>query len=352
MKAYLLRSIIAVVLVVVFLSSCSQADPGFILLGMHVGQVGSSYYTLQPDGTNLRLIHHIPQENLMPVLSPDGQKILFFSGPDANGQGELLTVMNIDGTDPITLTTGSGHSSPPAWSPDGQQIAYIGTDLTIHAIHRDGSGDINLTQALSSRPTTYYLSPIWSPDGQKIAFLGWPGNQYDIYVVNADGTDPLNITSLAVDYLPDPVWSPDGQQLAYIDVSKAAIYLIGADGTQPEQLTAAPAGYRPTSVAWSPDGQRLAINAWSLEVTKPHSRLFSINRDGTNLIPLYDDDIRGGTAFAWSPDGQQLAFAAGGPFFNNNLYIVNVDGSNLTQLTLKDVSNIERVQWGKSTKTD
>jgi hypothetical protein len=97
------------------------------------------------------------------------------------------------------LTTGGGDGQP-AWSPNGQQIAYISKDdgnFEIYRINLDGSNKVRLTTELASDGL-----PIWSPDGNWIAFRSDRGGAWAIYVMRPDGTDVRKVTDAPV----LPVW--------------------------------------------------------------------------------------------------------------------------------------------------
>src|SRR5262245_42031627 len=115
-----------------------------------------------------------------------------------------LYVMNADGSGKRKLTRTAWGFGPPAWSPDGQKIAFDerldptrwggqcgqGCNVEIYVVNADGTGRRNLT-----RNAGYDAGAVWSPDGQKIAYIGTrekgPGGLFgkaDIYVMNADGS--------------------------------------------------------------------------------------------------------------------------------------------------------------------
>ena len=117
----------------------------------------------------------------------------------------------------------------------------------VYVINVDGSNPINLTQSLK-KPEVY---PEWSPDGQQIAFTSDRDGNFDIYVMNADGTNPINLTNhLAEDS--SPAWSPDGTRIAFQSIRDGNfdIYVMAADGANPINLTNHPA--EDSGPAWGP----------------------------------------------------------------------------------------------------
>src|SRR2546425_2747013 len=129
--------------------------------------------------------------------SPDGSKIALtrasfgYCDPDGvcSGSGATLviSVINADGTGIHDLASGSGA----AWSPDGTRIAFRG-DGGINVRNADGSSGRQVIAAIGG------IHLAWSPDGAKIAFDGaipyYSGAQWDIYVMNADGSGVVRLT--------------------------------------------------------------------------------------------------------------------------------------------------------------
>jgi dipeptidyl aminopeptidase/acylaminoacyl peptidase len=184
-----------------------------------------------------------------------------------------VNVMNADGGGKRRLARIASNFEPPAWSPDGQKLAFErrldptkykgqcgGCDIEVYVMNADGSAQQNLTRNVAQDD-----SPAWSPDGQKIVFVsnrdGKPEGQFapetDIHVMNADGSVQQNLTRNPAGE-GNPVWSPDGQQIAFErhvggvgNNRNIEIYVMNADGSGLRNLTR-DVRQQAFGLAWSP----------------------------------------------------------------------------------------------------
>ena len=270
-----------------------------------------------------------------PAWSPDGSRIAFTS--DRDGSVDIY-VMNADGSGVTRLTNDAAWSLIPAWSPDGSRIAFTssrGDSLEIRVMRADGSGVTRLTGGSEWNDA----SPAWSPDGSRIAFQSDRGtydsdpdtyDNFQIHVMNADGS---GVTRLTRDSDWDdgfPAWSPDGSRIAFAsdraDGFNYQVYVMNADGSGVTRLTGGP-GWEATAPAWSPDGSRIAFSS----DRDDDLDIYAMNADGTGVTRLTSDPADDFYT-SWSPDGSRIAFSSARDG-NFEIYAMNADGTGLTRLT-------------------
>ena len=269
-------------------------------------------------------------------------RIAFISAPQGLGQrvDGGLYVVNADGSGKQKLT--SARYSTPAWSPDGRRIAF-GAGSNVWVMNADGSEPLNLTPDPGTDS-----DPAWSPDGRRIAFLrlrhpprGPNWWEREVYVMNADGSGQRRLARHATTSFSAPTWSPDGRKLAFVSdrdgfvsVYTPEIHVVNVDGSGQRNLTRNPAS--DSDPVWSPDGRKITFVR--------NFEIYVMNADGsgqTNLTrnPAHD------FAPAWSPDGQRIVFerrlarrqygacpgCGGATIFE--VHVMNADGSGPRRLT-------------------
>lgn len=234
----------------------------------------------------------------------------------------------------------------------------VGVTCDIILMKSDGRFPVNLTR---NTDHTFSTSPAVSPDGKSIAFSHRPDfDRQEIVVMNLVTRETRQITGTFPDFAMVPSWSPDGRKIAYSSCNviiapyRCDNLTINADGSgEPVSLSNSPDDdNRPR---FSPDGSRV---------------LFDSNRSGNFDIWVCNSDgsnpqrLTGNTADDqfpnWSPDGTKIIFSSYRNNMQLNLFLMDIDGANLRQLTHGNdadseaffSTNGQRVAWSRSLAGD
>ncbi|HYL05263.1 MAG TPA: protein kinase [Thermoanaerobaculia bacterium] len=361
------------------------AAAGLLLLRARGGPAAPPAGTGAPLRATFTQLTDLPGSESFPSVSPDGSYFLYTKSEHANSD---IYLQRIGGGNPIDLTADSPQAdTQPAFSPDGQQIAFRS--------ERDGGGIflMGATGESVRRLTDFGYNPAWSPDGTEIvcATEGVSSPTARTYTsqlwrVNvATGAKRLVTEGDAV----QPSWSPHGLRIAFWGIpagsARRVLWTIPADRPGPvgsgEAAPVLDDAYVDWSPAWAPDGSHLyfasdrsgAMNLWRVPIDEAtgkalgepeplatpsrSSGLPSVSRDGrrilfatrdgkANLERLAFDPAAGRVAgtgealtqgsrlvksCAASPDGRWIAFYSLVP--QENLFVIHPDGSGLRQLT-------------------
>ncbi|MFN3653334.1 MAG: TolB family protein [Armatimonadota bacterium] len=261
-------------------------------------------------------------------------RIAFAVEDAAGGLGSRLFVANPDGSGARAVTSGASRDRAPAFSPNGEQIAYQSTDrlgLERVVVLSLKSGD--------TRPLAVGGNPQWSRDGQRILFSRREMNDYFVYAIRADGTEkdqglkPLTRGSLGR-------WSPDEKQLAVIAPAivegrdRWQLQVMPVDTLEPRLRLTLPESYgQVVSLEWAPDASRLLFSTssragyslYTLDLARPEPQEVPRGKALPNA------------AFgSWSPDGKQILFRTaadpGSDAGLSRLAVMNADGTGMKSI--------------------
>ncbi|MBA3075070.1 MAG: substrate-binding domain-containing protein [Anaerolineae bacterium] len=196
---------------------------------------------------------------------------------DRDGNWEVYKT-NLDGSGTVNLTNNPGVDYGPAYSPDGDQIAFVSNRENgdepckfIYVMNADGSGVRQLTHEDDSE------SPDWSHDGTMITY----SDKGEIYIIKADGSkDSINLTNSEEEDL-NPTWSPDGTKIAWLVANQWGqnAFVMDADGSNIIQVGNNNRSFR---VEWTPDGR--LFTTWSWDGQEEICQNCIVNIDGSNII--------------------------------------------------------------------
>ncbi len=248
------------------------------LIAFQSNRVGGipQIYTMDPDGSEQQLLVSLPGDGAaFPAFSPTGDQVCFHSQDVAQPSVSLkrrdIYIVNSDGTGLTNITSPfapglAGDNIRCDWSRKGDAIVFTSTrdgGDQLYSMNSDGSGVTRLTGGPDAdrdpaAPRLSETNGAWSPGSDLIAFEsnrtyiivdGKRVYRPEIWVMNADGSNPVQLTDFSLWPTPTnilvtkPTWSPKGDRIAFHrrvgDAVRghAQIYTMNADGSDVTQIT-------------------------------------------------------------------------------------------------------------------
>ena len=353
--------------------------------------------SLSPDGSKLVVRSHLQAEPeqplwIVPTLGGDARRVPNVLAHDATwmpdgerllvADGNELTIVAADGSDPHRLLTVQGMAFWLRWSPDGSRLRFTVRDSKrqtseLWEVAADGSNARSLFPGWS-QPASECCGN-WTPDGQYFVFQSshsdnahseiWVRRERPWYLADRE---PRQITNGPLDYQAPSTapggdrvyfigatsqyellrampksstfttldqnlsaaslaqYSPDGKWIAWLNASDNSLWRSRVDGSERIQLTTPL--QRIFTMKWSPDDRRLAV--MGLEPGKPW-KIYLIDAEGGKLTPVFNED-RNEADPAWSPDGQSIVFGRLPDRMDNGqpkaIYLVNLQTNKVTEI--------------------
>ena len=242
---------------------------------------GLDIFLTNTDGSNVVNLTDAQGDEIRPAWSPDGSRLAYtcLRQPDGSvGHPRRICVRNADGTGFTVLSNTLAEDFTPGWSHDGSQIVFATTNFGLPSdlaiINADGTGRapivgfpgaaspdfspnnqsivfdvsgslwtynrITQTGLRLTDGTTFDSRPHYSPDGSKIVFQSFRDTNFEVYVMNSDGTGQTRLTNNPA-FDTAPSWSPDGTKILFTstrdDPMNAALYVMNADGSSQTRIT-------------------------------------------------------------------------------------------------------------------
>jgi Tol biopolymer transport system component/DNA-binding winged helix-turn-helix (wHTH) protein len=252
-----------------------------------------------------------PGREIHPAFSPDGNQVAFVWDGEKGGNQDIY-VRLVDGGNSVRLTNHPGDDVNPVWSPDGRTIAFYRSAADgdgIYVVPALGGAERKLSDAWANRfgfGSHTWLH--WSPDGKWLVVSDKTSAEtpFSLFLLSPETGERRRLTAPPESVIGDcsPAFSPDGRQIAFVRVISAVVgevYLVSATGGEPQRLTNDGAGA--SNLAWTPNGRGLVFA--TRHSGKSRLLRLSLESSTQQWLAATGSDAQ---YPAFSPDGTRLAW--------------------------------------------
>jgi len=360
-----MKKILPILILALLVSACSQ--PVEVPPTPTATKAPTATATATPTSTPTETPTATPTPTPEPeiVFPPDFPCFLVFSQFTNTGMDIFLGECNTEEIRAVRVTELDGIGMMPSISPDKLNVVYTfynpvkdATDYWTFKFFNMVEPDYAPYALTTNDNAGGEIS--WSPDSRYFVYSAPQSNgaEQDIYRIDLQTSQRVNLTSDSTVWDAHPQWSPAGDQIVFVSDRKDQgklldnLWLMDKDGNNLRQLTETET-WENTYPSWSPDGTRIAFFRWGIlgEESEAKPGLVVIHVESGNEIVL-DGDAAGISAqFApvWSPDGEYIAYLETSLYDSSNILVIPASGGEPVQITNLDGRNYG-ISWSQDSE--